>query len=157
MYRRPINRLEKTLHRMRRKHLLRLSFNGSRITFIAFEGIKVNQMPAYTIQKKAKQLLEDLGQRLSLAAFTDAAKLRFQMRQQSTVAQVSHKKAQTTAAGQGVVCNFNIINNMIAFCILCAIIFHTSSHPLGLLFGSVVLACTILIYHNLRPNGWVFL
>ena len=94
MHRRPINRLEKTLHRMRGKHLLRLSLNAGRITFIALYRIKAGQMPAGTIQKEAKQLLEDFCYCLSLAAFTDAAKLRFQMRQQSNVAQVSHEKAR---------------------------------------------------------------
>lgn|GEM_PF-5399309 len=86
------------------------------------------------IDKKTKRFLEDLCHRLPLTAFTDVAKLRFQMRQQSTVAQVSHKKAQTTAAGQGVVCNFNTIKKIVAFYILCVYISCAiiSSHPLGL-------------------------
>jgi hypothetical protein len=109
VYRRPINRLEKTLHRMRGKHLLGLSLDASGITFITLQCIKVNQMPAGTIQKKAKQLLEDFCHRLALAAFADATKLGFQMRQQPDAPQVSHKKAQSTTASQGVVCNLNTI------------------------------------------------
>ena len=98
---------------MRGKHLIWLSLNASRIAFIALQRIKVDQMPAGTIQKKAKQLLEDFCHGLSLAAFTDAAKLRFQMWQQSNVAYVSHEKAQASSAGQGVVGNFNTINNVV--------------------------------------------
>jgi hypothetical protein len=78
------------------------------------------------------------------------------MRHQSNVAQISHKKAQTTAASQGVVGNFNTINNIVVFCICCAIMAHYSSHPLGLKFGAVVLGRTTAIYHILLPFGWDF-
>jgi len=49
-------------------------------------------MPTGTVNKKSKQLLEDLCHRLSLTAYSDATKLRFQMEQQTTVAQVYYKK-----------------------------------------------------------------
>jgi hypothetical protein len=93
---------------------------------------------------------------MEYVAFADAAKLRFQMRQQSNVAQVSNEKAQTTAASQGVVGHFNTINNIVVFCIWCVIIAHYSSHPSGLQFGTVVLGRTTAINHNLLPFGWDF-
>ena len=66
---------------------------------------------------------------------------------QITAAKISHKKAQTTSADQGVVCNFNTINNTIAFWIFCAIITHTSSHLLGLVCGLLVISCLSFIYY----------
>jgi hypothetical protein len=49
-----------------------------------------------------------------------------------------------------------IIFNIIAFWILCAIIAHISSHPLGSKSGTVVLGRTTVIYHNLLLFGCDF-
>lgn len=105
---------EKPLHRMGRKHRLRLTFNDPGVTFITFEFIKLNQMTACTLQKKAKQLFENLPNGLTFATLPYPPKQRLYLRLQGNSSKIPYKQTQSTPACYGLGGEFNTINNVLA-------------------------------------------
>jgi hypothetical protein len=106
---------KKSFDCMGREHLFRGRLNGGGISLVFFQGIKVDQMTAGSIQHEAKHLLEDLGNRLPLGVFAYGAEKTFQDRINGYIEQIPHKQGQTAPGGQGVRGCFNSINNIAGF------------------------------------------
>jgi hypothetical protein len=66
---------KKSLHLMRRQHMLRLRLNTTGISLIFLKRIKIEQMTARCIYEKTEKLFEDLGNRFTFAALSYLKKL----------------------------------------------------------------------------------
>lgn len=81
---------EKAFHSVRREHRFRLGFDRARITSILFKRVEVREVSTGPIHKKAEQLLENFGHRLSLATLTQASE---EISQTANRARLSQKLA----------------------------------------------------------------
>jgi hypothetical protein len=141
---------------MRREHSSRITLDGTGVAAIAAEGIKMHQVPAGAVHKKAEQLLEHLADRLPFAAAPDGAEKGLKLRIQSDAPKVAHEKAQSASAGQGVGGDLHPVDESLAFGAGCGIFSHLCPHPLGLLCDWVVIVLSTFTYHNPPHPGWGF-
>ena len=93
---------EKAFDRMGGEHAGRIGLRGCGIAGILGQGIKVHQVAAGAVDKEAKQLLENLADRLALAAAAQGTEKGLQLGENPDVTQITDKEAQAAPAGQRV-------------------------------------------------------
>ena len=139
------------------KHIVRFTFNTASIALIFFKSVKVNQVSARPIHEETEKLLEDLGNFLTLATLSYLTKNLLQIWEQFNTSQISNKKSQSSPAGKNIPGYFYVVNNWLAFTVICATIFHNKLPPVGFCLWLIVVWRLLHLYHKLTLPGGFFL
>lgn len=80
--------------------MLRVRLDTPGMSSVFLQSIKVGQMTARSIHEKIKELFEDLGNLLTLAAFPYLREEIFQLGKQDYTSQIPHKQTQPSPASK---------------------------------------------------------